>query len=519
MAQKALKYVVLIPLIILSVISFKLLYKAPETKILLNQTTNGDETRYIDKRGSFGKGLKKTKEGLVDPEAFAQVVRTVNTRSIEEFNKIPWGVQPPLIIYNTLRWAIAENVMGKEVWLQVTPPPPTVASSEKASEVVELYWHALLRDIPFTQYATNERVAVATEDLSRCSDFKGPKVNDKVTAQTLFRTTFDGVLEGPYVSQFFYYDIPLEDEAKLSQRYTTQQATLSNEFMTSLEEWRFIELGNQPVRKITYDPKKRYICTMRDLGNYVHMDPPQWHFLCTQLILLGFGQEALKQGAPALTPSLQPAQTEFCKLHLGGLVSLCTEMTSRAAWYQKWFIHRSLRAEEYAYLVDQQIKNIFDAGLHEDVINSQAAQEIFALNSQLNNGEGTYLLPQMYPEGCPLHPSYPSAHGSVAGGCITILKAFFNEDFVFAKPVIPNADGSALEAYKGEPLTIGHELNKFAMNIAFARNMAGVHYRCDAVEAMLMGEKIALALLADWAKTNNMHFTLKKFDGTSVSIG
>ncbi len=519
MQQKSLKYLILVPLIVLSIITFKLLHKAPETKILLKQTTNGDETRYADKRGSFGKGLPKTEQGLVDVKAFEQVLHTIATRSLEDFNKIPWGVTPPERIYTSLREALPEHLMGKEVWLQVTPPPPALASAEKASEMMELYWHALLRDIPFIEFQTHPYIAQAARDLSTCSDFKGPRDNGMVTPQTLFRAPFNGVLTGPIISQFFYLDIPLENEAKLPQKYGTQKATPLNEFMTSLDEWRFIELGHHPLRKIAYDTNKYYIRTMRDIGNYVHQDPPQWHFMCTQLILLDFGPEALKQGAPNLTKSLQPAQTEFCKLHIGSLVSFTTEMCLRAARYQKWFVHRTLRAEECAYLIDQQIKNIFDAGIHTDVIQSEAVQEIYKLSSKLNNGEGTYLLPQMYPEGCPLHPTFPSAHATVSGGCITILKAFFNEDFVIPNPVLPNSDGTALVPYTGEPLTVGHELNKFAANIAFARNMAGVHYRSDAILSMLMGETIGLAILADWAKTTETKFTLTRFDGTQITIG
>src|SRR4051812_7614099 len=49
----------------------------------------------------------------------------------------------------------------------------------------------------------------------------------------------------------------------------------------------------------------------------------------------------------------------------------------------------------------------------------------------------TYLLPQAYPEGCPLHPSYPAGHATIAGACVTILKAFFNENFVIPHPVRP----------------------------------------------------------------------------------
>src|SRR5260370_17726486 len=55
-----------------------------------------------------------------------------------------------------------------------------------------------------------------------------------------------------------------------------------------------------------------------------------------------------------------------------------------------------------------------------DLVNSQAVKNFFSKN-------GNYLLPAAYPEGCPQHPSYPEAHGSVAGAGVTVLKAFFDE--------------------------------------------------------------------------------------------
>lgn len=515
--NKTIKYAV--PLVALALLGYHhFLYKPQEVCLVPNQRNNGDEALYADKRGNFVKGLPKNAQGLVDLAAFNQVLTTIHTRSFAEFDKIPWGTNPPELIYSNLREALHPDLIGKEVWLQLVPPPPALASAEKASEMMELYWHALLRDVPFVSYDTDEGVARAAQDLSLCQDFKGPKDDGKVTPQTLFRAPYQGALEGPLVSQFFYQEIPIENAPKLAQKYTTQQASHENEFMTSLDEWLFIQAGHKPLRKETFTTDKYYIRNMRDLGNYVHMDPPQWHFMCTQLILLGYGPKALKQGAPDLTASLKAAQGEFCKMHVASLISMTTEMCLRAGRYQKWFVQRSLRAEECAFLIDQQMKHVLDAGLHSDVINSMAVQDIYKMTESLNKGEGTYLLPQQYPEGCPLHPTYPSLHASVAGGCITILKAFFNEDFVIPAPLVPTPDGTALVAYEGQPLTVGHELDKFATNIAFARNMAGVHYRSDAVLSILLGEHVALAILKDWAKTSETTFHLTGFMGNKITI-
>ena len=108
---------------------------------------------------------------------------------------------------------------------------------------------------------------------------------------------------------------------------------------------------------------------------------------------------------------------------------------------------------------------------------------------------GSFLLPQAYSEGSPTHPSYPAGHGAVAGSCVTVLKACFKEDFVLPEPVIASVDGSTLEPYQGDDLTVGNELNKLANNIAIGRNFAGVHYRQDGVQGLFCGEQQAISLM------------------------
>jgi hypothetical protein len=134
---------------------------------------------------------------------------------------------------------------------------------------------------------------------------------------------------------------------------------------------------------------------------------------------------------------------------------------------------------------------------------------------------GTYLLPQVFPEGCPLHPSYGQGHATVAGACVTILKAWFDESFVIPNPVQPTPDGLSLVPYSGPPLTVGGELNKLASNTSQARNMAGVHWRSDADESLKLGEAVAISVLRDQRRIFNENFrgfSLTKFDGTTITV-
>jgi len=152
--------------------------------------------------------------------------------------------------------------------------------------------------------------------------------------------------------------------------------------------------------------------------------------------------------------------------------------------------------------------------IHQDILNSPVIEKIFSKN-------GTYLLPMAFPKGSPTHPAYPSGHATVAGACVTVLKAFFDESFVIPNPVVSSADGLSLVPYFGPDLTVGGELNKLSSNITLGRNFAGAHYRSDAVEGLKLGEAVAIRLLTEENLTLNENFdgfSLTKFDGTTITV-
>ena len=134
---------------------------------------------------------------------------------------------------------------------------------------------------------------------------------------------------------------------------------------------------------------------------------------------------------------------------------------------------------------------------------------------------GNALLPMAFPEGSPTHPAYGAGHATVAGACVTILKAWFNESTVIPNPLVPDATGQVLVPYVGDPLTVGGELNKVASNVAIGRNIAGVHWRSDATESLKLGEAIAIGILRDQKHSYNEQFggfSLTKFDGTTITV-
>ena len=337
------------------------------------------------------------------------------------------------MISRTFPWAETRSSQAlKEGWRfdlegtdsgQLTiPPSPKLASAERAGEMVEDYWMALARDVPFSQYGAEPITAAAIVDLNTLSDFKGPRVNGKVTPATLFRGVNPGDLIGPYLSQFFLLPVNFGrlECMRRSSMLTRPAWTISRHFPS----WLAVQNGQGPF------PANRlagtsYIKNGRDLGAFVHSDITFQAYLFAAQWLLTHGAP-FNPGNPYLTITNQAGVQTFGSQYILDLLGEVSNRALKAMWYQKWFVHRTLRPIAYGGLVQNTMTGAADYPLHREVLNSQAVDQIFSKY-------GSYLLPAAYPEANPQHPSYAEAHGVIAGACVTALKAFFNETFVIAE--------------------------------------------------------------------------------------
>jgi len=394
------------------------------------------------------------------------------------------------------------------------PPSPAVASQERADEAVENYWMALLRDMPFTEYATDPMVSHACSELSNLSAFTGPRINGQVTTQTLFRGFTAGDVIGPYISQFLLQQVSF-GALPLRQQYATYQPSM--DYMTDFPSWLAVQNGRGPFALNAIDQQLRYLRNGRDVSAWVHVDLLYQAYFMAMLWLLR--NAGFNTGNPYNSSRTQIGFGTFGSPHISALMTEVSEYALRAQWFQKWWVHRALRPEAYGGLVHNMKARTAQYPLHADVLNSQAVAAVFVKN------RGSYLLPMAFPEGSPTHPSYGSGHATVAGACVTALKAFFNTDnVVFPDPVVPTADGLALQPYTGADaaqITLTGELNKLASNIAQGRNIAGVHWRSDATQSMLLGEAVAISILRDQKRCYNESFggfAFTKFDGTGITV-
>jgi hypothetical protein len=510
--------------------AFRVRYNAAHNNFVLpvaNHPDNGDEALYPNKIGSFSKGLPHDAMGEVDLAAYQTLITAVTSGDPDDFEAITSGCPNPaqrLKLVNP-QSGLACDMEGLDCHDFAQDPAPAFASAEEAGEIVENYWMALLRDVPFTDYGTDPLAAQAAADLSSMSDFRGPKSGGQVTTGTLFRSNIRGALHGPYLSQFFWKSQPFGAQYIENKIRTTVPGL---DYLTSEASWLNVQNGFAPGIGPTFDGTRRYIRNGRDLAQWVHIDVLYQAYFQAALHLLtppdpsdpitGGGLGApLNSGNPYNSSQMQVGFGTFGGPYIATLLTEVATRALKAVWFQKWFVHRRLRPEEFAGAVHYKLAHGQPYPIHSDVLNSAAVANVFAQN-------GTYLLPIAFAEGCPIHPSYGAGHATVAGACVTILKALFDGGYPFPNPVVPTTDGLSLVPYTGSDagdLTVGSELDKIATNVAFGRNIAGVHWRTDGTNSIKLGEEVAISVLRDQRRTYNEHFagfTFMRFDGTMITV-
>lgn len=410
-----------------------------------------------------------------------------------------------------------------------------------------------------------------------------------IVQQTLFRTGLHDEEYGPLVSQFFIrpvgYGVQTIDQKEVP--YIAKQ-----DFLTSHGDWLLAQntgkdkygrdygscnhYSDQKYRGASYypfagsKPVRRYISTMRDLARFVNRDALHQAYFNAALFLDGIGAP-LDAGNP-YRGNLYAREGGFATLGGPDLLTLVSEVASRAlkaVWRQKWLVHRRCRPEVYGGLLQMQRNGfggtkrnyglpdkIAECNKFKTTLNATLA-EIGAHNSALNGGTSTLFLPMAFSAGSPSHPAYGAGHATVAGACVTVLKAWFDEDAklkcVFEKanddasvrkngPKDPpggdlmllqpgyRKTGGTLEdfcepqEYTGsdaDNMTVGGELNKIASNVAMGRTMGGVHWRSDNTRSLRLGEQIAIEILRkrtlEYAE-RPVSFTFRSFDRQWVHI-
>jgi hypothetical protein len=532
------------------------------------QLPSGEEAAYVyngglSYAGSFTKGLPHDAQtGLADGDAFRALVHAITTTRDSDYSLVPFGAPEA----SSRRWVnptagAAFDMEGPDAGSLSIPPAPQLTSPELAAEMAELYWMALLRDHKFSQIeaGTDAKVVAAVASLNQFDWFGkaslpigADRKRPAVTPQNLFRGVTAGDEIGPYVSQFllmgtnalpnrgqppvladFQSGKVLYGAVTIDQRITP--ALTRRDYMTAWDQWLAIQNGANPANPDMFEAA-RFIATPRDLATYVHYDALYEAYLNACLILLEIGAKS-DPGLP-FADGKSRRQDGFGVFGPTHVLTLVTEVATRAlkcVWRQKWMVHRRARPEAVAGLIENYRRKLpppqgavpFVKPLVDKLKAAQVLQQVEQHRPNGPTPQGTHLLPMAFPEGSPMHPAYGAGHATVAGACVTVLKAFFDErhKLPFAFQANPT-DPTKLQRLSAlnNTLTVGGELNKLASNISVGRNMAGVHYFTDYIESIRLGEQIACAILEEQAvcypEDFSMTFTSfdRAADGSPIDV-
>lgn len=240
----------------------------------------------------------------------------------------------------------------------------------------------------------------------------------------------------------------------ISQRFPPHQEGVDH--LTDWASWLDVQNGaNRKELFDLYEDEPRFPMTGRDLATYVHFDALYQAYLNACLIMLGAGV-AVDIGLPE--GKGHPTRDGFALFGGPHILTLLTEVSTRAlkaVRRQKYQVHLRARPEALAAALTLAWNNPSGCNLGnaKPALDSMVAalnrkpggtpkgllDRIAAHNKAQNEewqksqpvGHGWIdvdkngLLPMAFPEGSPMHPSYGAGHATVAGACVTVLKAFF----------------------------------------------------------------------------------------------
>lgn len=551
---------------------------------------NNQEERLDGFPGNFRKGLIHDPDtGFLkddrDYQAYRQAILSGLPEAVD-------AVRTPNVP-NRRRWespsaGFVFDLEGPDAQAITMPPAPALGSDELNAELAEVYAMAALRDTEFSAFATDtdvqswigrlnafpwfcepperrcERTYTLDEVFGSEAGLRLGRKRAQITPQNLFRGVTTGDDKGPYISQFLLVGNPsrgadsldkpnpddpnsklqefAETDGKIAygaqlidQRVrvaTANNGNQSGDFMTDFDVWLRVQNGEGVNQDYKFDynlkgdlrPTYRFISTPRDLATYVHFDQLYQAYLNACIIMLEKRAD-VDPGIRRFNDGIN--QQGFAQFGGPHILSLVTEVASRAlkaVRFQKFNIHNRTRPEALGGLMELLRRGKADSRL-------EAMRSTWTtLQDQDILRHDNHLLPMAFPEGSPMHPSYGAGHATVAGACVTILKAFFDHRAVIfpgncAYEANPDNEGRSLRRVHYSPdLTVEGELNKLASNISIGRNMAGVHYYSDYIESLRLGELVALGILEEQSLMYNprqfpFSMTVPLFDGGTVVIG
>jgi hypothetical protein len=215
--------------------------------------------------GNFHKALPHNEFGEVDSSAYRNFERicraieggtSINFENVAKMRPLPVGLAGQSTPSEVAKFVgpmagAATESLGLDPRSINMPPSPGIFSDCTAAEMMELYWMALLRDVPLEQFGANAMVGLAVNELTArvnqalandhadgafclVRDLPAAAGALDVRRETLFRCGLRDEEFGPLVSQFFLRDIPYGAQT-INQNIRFYKE--KRDYLTSYEDW------------------------------------------------------------------------------------------------------------------------------------------------------------------------------------------------------------------------------------------------------------------------------------------
>src|SRR5262249_55538625 len=132
---------------------------------------------------------------------------------------------------------------------------------------------------------------------------------ERPTPATVFRGETRGDIIGTYLSPFLWLDIPYRLKT-IQQRHARPRRRPN--FLTDSPEWLACQRGAKARSTAAFDATPRFICSARELAEYVHRDFSFQAYMNAALIMLALGKDALSPTNP-----YRGSRTQFGDITLG----------------------------------------------------------------------------------------------------------------------------------------------------------------------------------------------------------
>ena len=356
-------------------------------------------------------------------------------------------------------------------------PPPNQTSACSLLEMFEIYLNAKSLEVPFPKLENVLRkdikkidrfVAAFADEMNSClsdrvvteyTTKKNGKVRPRYTVDTfLYQENFPGVLEGPYVSQFWSMPYLLQQSHQAMVPYTFIEESSE----TAGTMLNYLQAQTNPKFTRQVSRRKNVPSNFAYFASAVHSDAVMaFHVKQLELFLASdlIRYDCSRYNDGEETHSLQIDFTtcagclSFYDLFYGG-----AKYAMLGAFASKKKFTR-IRPEQMAHLIALHDESpclaavaedeCLDAGLPADVCSLAAQGEIFSkedleetapylfdtllkhpkavdfLDSIKQRQDDCLLLKMLYPEGGPPHDSFPGGHSVYAGSTASLLSGMF----------------------------------------------------------------------------------------------